>query len=77
MEVTLNIEKNGLKAARRAIGLSQSKLGKLVGLAQVHISMVEQGRLTLLPHHIAAVETILGPIEWNQWHAKMRGGTDK
>lgn len=65
---TQNVEKKGLRAARRAVGLTQTQLGELVGLAQVHISLVERGKLTLMPHQRAAVESILGAIEWEQWY---------
>ncbi len=61
-------EKKGLRAARRAVGLTQRELGELVGLAQVHVSLVERGKLTLLQHQRAAVESILGEIEWDQWY---------
>lgn len=65
-----NVEKKDLKTARRATGLTQRELGELVGLAQVHISLVERGKLTLLPHHRAAVESILGEIEWDQCYMR-------
>ena len=67
---TQNIAKKGLRAARRAVGLTQKELGELVGLAQVHVSLVERGKLTLLPHQRAAVESLLGEIEWDQCYMK-------
>jgi len=42
-----------LKWARKAFGLTQSELGKMVGLAQMHISLVELAQLTFLPHQRA------------------------
>jgi transcriptional regulator with XRE-family HTH domain len=68
MEGQQNIEKKCLRAARRGAGLTQKGLAELIGLAQVHISLVERGKLTLLPHQRAAVESILGEIEWDQWY---------
>ena len=67
---TQNIAKKDLRAARRAVGLTQKELGELVGLAQVHVSLVERGKLTLLPHQRAAVESLLGEIEWDQWYMR-------
>jgi predicted transcriptional regulator len=69
---TKNIEKKSLKEARRSFGLTQTELGKMFDLAQVHISLVEQGKLTLLPHQRAAVEALLGPIDWDVRYAKLR-----
>lgn len=60
------IEKKDLRTARREFGLTQGQLGNLVGLTQIQISLVERGKLTFLPHQRAAVESILGEIEWNQ-----------
>lgn len=68
MEDTLNAAKKCLREARRASGLTQHELGELIGLAQVHISLVERGKLTLLPFQRAAVESILGEIKWDQWY---------
>lgn len=70
MKDTQNIEKNDLRSARRAVGLTQRELGELIGLAQVHVSLVERGKLTLLPHQRAAVESILGEIEWDQCYMR-------
>jgi predicted transcriptional regulator len=67
-----NIEKNTLKERRRSFGLTQSELGKMVSLRQMHISLVELGQLTLLPHQRAAVEALLGPIDWDERYAKLR-----
>jgi len=67
---TPNIEKKSLRSARRAFWLTQLELGELIGLSQVHVSLVERGRLTLLPHQRAAVESVLGEIEWNQCYMK-------
>jgi len=39
--VTAIIEQ--LKAARRALGMKQSELGKKLGLPQSHVSKIEQG----------------------------------
>ncbi len=68
MGETQNIEKKSLRAARRSCGLTQRELGELIGLAQVHISLVERGKLTFLAFQRAAVESILGEIEWDQWY---------
>jgi transcriptional regulator with XRE-family HTH domain len=70
MGETKNIEKKDLRTARRAAGLTQRELGELIGLAQVHISLVERGKLTLLQHQRAAVDSILGEIEWEQCYMK-------
>ena len=59
-----------MREARRAFGLTQRELGELIGLAQVHVSLVERGKLTLLPHQRAAVESILGEIVWNQCYMR-------
>jgi len=67
-----NIEKKSLKEARRSFGLTQTELGKMFDLAQVHISLVEQGKLTLMPHQRAAVESLLGPIDWDERYALIR-----
>jgi predicted transcriptional regulator len=65
-------EKKTLKKARKAFGLSQTELGKMVGLAQMHISIVELGQLTFLPHQRAAIESILGPVDWDERYALIR-----
>jgi predicted transcriptional regulator len=70
MEGAQKTQTKNLRTARRAFGLTQRELGELVGLAQVHISLVERGKLTLLPHQRAAVESILGEIEWEQCYMK-------
>jgi predicted transcriptional regulator len=67
---TQNIEKKDLRAARRSVGLTQKELGELVGLAQVHVSLVERRKLTFLPHQRAAVESLLGEIEWDRCYMK-------
>jgi len=69
---TQNIEKKTLKEVRRAYGLTQKELGAMFGLAQMHISIVELGQLTFLPHQRAAVESILGPVDWDVRYAKLR-----
>jgi predicted transcriptional regulator len=66
------IERKSLKEMRRAFGLTQTELGKMFDLAQVHISLVEQGKLTLLPHQRAAVESLLGPVDWDERYALIR-----
>ncbi len=71
-----NIEKKSLREKRRSFGLTQTELGKMFDLAQVHISLVEQGKLTLLPHQRAAVESLLGPIDWDVRYAKLRKGEE-
>ena len=76
MGETPNIEKKSLKEMRRSFGLTQTELGKMFDLAQVHISLVEQGKLTLLPHQRAAVESLLGPIDWDVRYAKLRRGEE-
>ena len=68
-----NIEKKSLKEKRRSFGLTQSELGKMFDLAQMHISLVELGRLTFLPHQRAAIEAVLGPIDWDVRYAKLKG----
>jgi predicted transcriptional regulator len=72
MADTQNIERKGLKVTRKALGLTQSELGKMVGLRQMHISLVELAQLTFLPHQRAAIEAILGPIDWDERYAKLR-----
>lgn len=72
MEETLHIEKRTLREIRRSFGLTQSELGKMFDLSQVHISFVEQGKLTLLPHQRAAVESLLGPIDWDVRYVQLR-----
>ncbi len=72
MGQTTNIEKKSLKEARRSFGLTQTELGKMFDLAQVHISLVELGQLTFLPHQRAAIEAILGPIDWDERYALIR-----
>ena len=67
-----DIEKKTLKEARRAFGLNQSELAEMIGLAQMHISLVELAQLTFLPHQRAAVEAVLGPIDWDERYAKLR-----
>ncbi|MGA2228210.1 MAG: hypothetical protein ABSH41_27570, partial [Syntrophobacteraceae bacterium] len=52
------------------VGLTQRELGEMIGLAQVHVSLVERGKLTFLPHHRAAVESLLGEIEWDQCYMR-------
>ena len=66
------IEKKSLREKRRSFGLTQSELGKMVGLRQMHISLVELAQLTFLPHQRAALEAILGPIDWDERYAKLR-----
>ena len=65
-------EKKSLREMRRAFGMTQSELGKMFGLAQMHISIVELGQLTFLPHQRAAIEAILGPVDWDERYAKLR-----
>jgi len=72
MRDTPSLEKRSLKEMRRAFGLTQTELGKMFDLAQVHISLVEQGKLTLLPHQRAAIEALLGPIDWDERYALIR-----
>lgn len=72
MRDTQNIEKKTLKEKRQSFGLTQRELGKMFGLAQMHISIVELGQLTFLPHQRAAIEIILGPIDWDIHYAKLR-----
>lgn len=72
MEETQNIQKKTLREVRRSFGLTQADLGRIFDLSQVHISFVEQGKLTLLPHQRAAVESLLGPIDWDVRYAQLR-----
>ena len=72
MADTQNIERKGLKETRKAFGLTQSELGKMIGLRQMHISLVELAQLTFLPHQRAAIEAVLGPIDWDERYAKLR-----
>ena len=60
---TGNVEKKGLRTARRTFGLTQKEL---VDLAQVQVSLVERGKLKFLPYQRATVESILGETEWEQ-----------
>lgn len=66
-----NIEKKTLKEKRKHLGLTQKELGEMFGLSQMHISIVELGQLTFLPHQRAAVESVLGPIDWDIRYAKL------
>ena len=72
MEETSNIEKKSLRERRRSFGLTQAELGKMFDLAQMHISLVELGQLTFLPHQRAAIEAVIGPIDWDERYAKLR-----
>ena len=72
MNGAVGLERKTLKWARKAFGLTQSELGKMVDLAQMHISLVELGQLTFLPHQRAAIEAILGHIDWDERYAKIR-----
>jgi len=72
MKETASLEKKGLKQTRRAYGLTQSELAKMVGLAQMHISLVELSQLTFLPHQRAAIEAVIGPIDWDERYALIR-----
>ena len=72
MGETLSLEKKSLKEKRRLLGLTQSELGKMVGLAQMRISLVELAQLTFLPHQRAAIEAIIGPLDWDERYAKLR-----
>jgi predicted transcriptional regulator len=76
MVETQIIEKKSLRQNRRALGLTQKELGEMFGLAQMHISLVELGQLTFLPHQRAAVESLLGPIDWDVRYAKLRRGEE-
>ncbi len=67
-----NIEKKNLREKRRALGLTQKELAEMFGLAQMHVSIVELGQLTFLPHQRAAIEAILGPVDWDIRYAKLR-----
>lgn len=73
---TPGIEKMSLREKRKAFGLTQGELGKMLDLAQMHISIVELGQLTFLPHQRAAIEAILGPIDWDEKYAKLRKGRE-
>ncbi len=75
MKETLSIEKRTLKEMRKAYGLSQTELGQMLDLAQMHISLVELGKLTFLPHQRAAVESILGPVDWDERYSMLRRKT--
>jgi predicted transcriptional regulator len=72
MSELVDQEKKTLKKTRKTFGLSQTELGKMFGLSQMHISLVELGQLTFLPHQRAAIESILGPIDWDERYAKLR-----
>jgi DNA-binding XRE family transcriptional regulator len=72
MNKTVGLEKSTLKMARKAFGITQSELGKMLDLSQMHISLVELGQLTFLPHQRAAVESLLGPIDWDERYALIR-----
>lgn len=72
MEEKMDIEKKSLKQRRKAYGLSQTELGQMLDLAQMHISLVELGKLTFLPHQRAAVESILGPVDWEERYSMLR-----
>ena len=72
MSDTQNIDKKTLKEKRRLFGLTQKELAEMVGLAQMHISIVELAQLTFLPHQRAAIEAVLGPIDWDERYAKIR-----
>lgn len=72
MEDRQIIEMKSLREKRRSSGLTQTELGQMVGLAQVHISLVELAQLTFLPHQRAAIEAILGPIDWEERYAKLK-----
>lgn len=72
MNESVGLEKKTLKEKRKSFGLTQKELGKMFGLAQMHISIVELGQLTFLPHQRAAIEAILGPVDWDERYAKLR-----
>ena len=72
MGSTLSAEKKSLKEARRSFGLTQSDLAEMVGLRQMHISLVELTELTFLPHQRAAIEAVLGPIDWDERYSALR-----
>jgi transcriptional regulator with XRE-family HTH domain len=72
MNKTVGMEKTTLKMRRKAFGITQSELGKMLDLSQLHISLVELGQLTFLPHQRAAIEAILGPIDWDERYAMIR-----
>ena len=67
-----NIEKKSLKDRRQSFGLTQTELGQMFDLAQVHISLVEQGKLTFLPHQRAAIEAVIGPVDWDERYAPIK-----
>lgn len=71
-----DIDTKSLRERRRLYGLTQTELGEMVGLAQMHISLVELAQLTFLPHQRAAIEAVLGPIDWNERYAKLRRRED-
>ena len=60
MNESVVLEKRTLKMTRKAVGLTQTELGEMLDLSQMHISLVELGQLTFLPHQRAAIEAILG-----------------
>jgi predicted transcriptional regulator len=66
------IEKLTLKEKRRSFGLTQKELAEMVGLSQMHISLVELGQLTFLQHQRASIESVLGPIDWDIRYSKLR-----
>ena len=72
MGETLSLEKKSLRERRRSLGLTQSELAKMVGFSQMHISLVELAQLTFLPHQRAAIEALLGPIDWDERYALIR-----
>lgn len=71
MNESVVLEKRTLKMTRKAVGLTQTELGEMLDLSQMHISLVELGQLTFLPHQRAAIEAILGPIDWDERYAKL------
>ncbi len=72
MRDSQDIEKKSLREARRAYRLTQTELAKMIGLRQMHISLVELAELTFLPHQRAAIEAVIGPIDWDERYAKLR-----
>ncbi len=72
MEEKLSNEKRSLKERRQAFGLTQTELGKMLDLSQMHISLVELGKLTFHQHQRAAIESLLGPVDWEERYAPMR-----
>jgi len=66
------VERKSLKETRRSFGLTQSELAKMVGLRQMHVSLVELTELTFLPHQRAAIEAILGPVDWDERYSALR-----